>query len=155
MQRGGPSKTQSYDGRLEKTNLSLDHQSGCSPGGRPALREDFRVPIRGIHKRVSKSNTRFGVKEHRSLPMPPLGCVTGQGETSSDHVGNQKERQMEDGQQHCAVREIGETGSNPVRSEQKPTKLHRSHRLSSPGAYLWQTSSWGRLRPSLTEAVCS
>ena len=51
---------------------------------------------------------------------------------------------MEDGQQHCAVREIGETGSNPFRSEQQSAKLLRSHRLSSRGAYLWQTPSRGR-----------
>ena len=51
---------------------------------------------------------------------------------------------MEDAQQHCAVREVGTTGANPVRPEQKSTKLLRSHRLSSRGAYLWQTPSRGR-----------
>ena len=51
---------------------------------------------------------------------------------------------MEDGQQHCAARGIGETGTNSVRLEQKSNKILRSHRLSSRGAYLWQTPSGGR-----------
>ena len=46
--------------RPEKSDVPLDHQRGCSPGGRPSLREDLRVPIRRLHQRVSKSNTCTG-----------------------------------------------------------------------------------------------
>ena len=50
--------------RLEKSNLSLDHQSGCSPGGRPSLREDFRVPIRRLHTKEFRRATRaLGLKD--------------------------------------------------------------------------------------------
>ena len=41
--------------RLEKSNLSLDHQSGCSLGGWPSLREDLRELIRRLHLGVSTS----------------------------------------------------------------------------------------------------
>ena len=42
-------------GRLEKSNLPLDHRSGCSPGGRASFREDLRVPTRRFHHRVSST----------------------------------------------------------------------------------------------------
>ena len=93
--------------RFEKTNLSLDHRSGCSAGGWPALREDFRVPIRGLHRRVSKSNTCLGNERHCSVPVPPLGCITGQSRTSPHHAGDQKTVQAEVRQLHCTIRKSG------------------------------------------------
>ena len=73
-----------------ETSLSLDHQSGCSRGGRPSLREDLRVPIRGLHQRVSKSNTCTGAEGHCSVPVPPFWGVTGQSGTTPRHAGDQK-----------------------------------------------------------------
>ena len=58
--------------RPAKPNLSLDHQSGCSPWRPASLRKDFRAPTRGLYQRVSKSNTCTGPKRHCSVPVPPL-----------------------------------------------------------------------------------
>ena len=47
-------------------------------------------------------------------------------------------------QQHCTIRNIWKTGTDPVRYEQESTKLLQRHRLSSRGAYLLETPSRGR-----------
>ena len=130
--------------RLEKSNLSLDHKSGCSPGGRPSLREDLRVPIQRLHQRVSKSNTCTWAEGHCSVTVPPFWGVTGQSGTTPHHAGGQKTEKVEVRQQHCPIRKIWKTGTDPVRSQQKSTNLLRSHRLSCRGAYLWETQSRGR-----------
>ena len=131
--------------RLEKSNLSLDHQNGCSRGGRPSLREDLRVPIRRLHQGVSKSNTCTGAEGHCSVPVPSLWGVTGQSGTTPHHAGDQKNRcKVEVRQQHCRdTKKLGQAGADPVRSQQKSTDLLRSHRLSSRGVYLWETPSRG------------
>ena len=55
-----------------------------------------------------------------------------------------KKGKVEVREQQCPVRKIWKTGAGPVRSQQKSTNLLRSHRLSSRGAYLWETPSRGR-----------
>ena len=117
--------------RLEKSNLSLDHQSGCSPDGQQSLREDLRVPIRRLHQGVSKSNTCTGAEGHCSVPVPPFWGVTGQSGTTPHHAGDKKMEKVEVRQQHCPIRKIWKTGADPVRSQLKSTNLLRSHRLGS------------------------
>ena len=121
--------------RLETSNLSLDHQSGCSLGGRPSLRKDLRVPMRRLHQRVSK-------RQHVSLGLDKAVDNVGRHWTKRDR--DQKTEKVEVRQQHCPIRKIWKTGTDPVRSQQKSTNLLRSHRLSSRGAYLWETPSRGR-----------
>ena len=152
VHRGVPSKTQSYDETIDfkKSNLSRDHRSGCSLGGRPSLREDLRVPIRRIDQGVSESNTCNGTAEHCSVPVPPFWSVTGhcreleikkRGRWKSDNSVAQYEKNWK-------------TGAVPVRSQQKSTNLLRSHRLSSRGAYLWKTLSRGRFA-ALSDGVAA
>ena len=147
VQRSVPSKTQSYDDNdrpEKKTNLPLDHQSGCSPGGRPSLREDLRVPIRRFHQGVSKGNTNTGTERYRSVSVTPFWSVAGQSGTTPHNAGDQRRRKVGIGHKYCPVRKIWKTGTDPVRSHQKSTHLLRSHRLSSRGGYLWETPSRGR-----------
>ena len=106
--------------RLEKPNLSLDHQSGCSPGGQPSLREDLRVPIRRFHQGVPESNTNTGTEGHCSASVPPFWSVAGQSGTTPHNAGDQKTEKVEIRQQHCQVRKIWKIGANSVRSQQKP-----------------------------------
>ena len=157
VQRDVPSKTQSYDDtiHLKESNLSLDHHSGCSPGGRPSLREDLRVPIRRLHQGVSKSNTCTGAEVHCSAPVPPFWGVTVHSGTPPHHGGCQKTEKVEVRQQHCPVRKIWKTGADPVRSQQKSTNLLRSHRLSSRGKIFGRHRVEDVLRPCLMVAASS
>ena len=88
--------------RPQKSNLPMDHQSGSGIGRRSPFGETFRIPLRRIHERVSTSNTCSGVRKHCSVPMPPLGCVTGQG---GDFFGRcWKSKREEDGRWTAALR---------------------------------------------------
>ena len=118
--------------RPEKSDLPLDHQSGCSPGGGPSLRyEDFT-------KESRRATRALGL--YCSVSVPPFWSVAGQSGTTPHNVGHQKKTaKVEIRQQHCPLRKIWKIGADSVRSHQKPT-----HRLSSRGAHLWETPSRGR-----------
>ena len=76
VQRGVPSKS----------DLPLDHQSGCWP----SLREDLRVPIRRFHQQVSESNTGTGTEGYRSVSVSPFWSVAGQCGRTPHNAGDQK-----------------------------------------------------------------
>ena len=76
--------------RPKRPNLPLDHQSGCSLGGRPSLREYLRVPIRRFHERISESNTNTGTEGYRSVSVPQFWSVAGQSGTTPNNAGDQK-----------------------------------------------------------------
>ena len=108
--------------RLDKPNLFLDHQSGCSAGGWPAPRKDFRVPVRGLHQRVSKNDKCPGNERHCSEPVSSFGCVTGQRGTSPHHAGDQTVK-VKLGQQHYPIRKTWKTSTDLVWSQKKSVGL--------------------------------
>ena len=87
--------------------------------------------------------------------MPPLGCVTGQGGTSSDHAGNQKERQMEDGQQHCEVRIIGRLAQIQSYLNKSQTKYFEAADSALEELIFGKHRAEDVLRPFLMEGACS
>ena len=92
--------------RLEKPNLSLDHQKGCSPGGRPSLRKDFRVPIRGLHHRRA-----LGLKDIVPYQCRHSGASLDKAGQQPHHGGDQKTGKLEVRQLHCTIRRIWKTGN--------------------------------------------
>ena len=129
--------------RLEKPNLSLDHQSGCSPGGWPTLRKDFRTPTRRVHQRVSKSNAW----EWRTL-FRTSAAILVRHWTKRDYTApcwrSKKRRRWKSDNSVARYGKSRRLAQIQPDLNKKSTHLLLSHRLSSRGAYLRETPSGRR-----------
>ena len=139
--------TLSYDDTIDltKSNLSLDHQSGCSLGGWPSLRED-------LPSTDTKNSPRNFGEQHahwdRGTLFRTSAAILGRHWTKRDNTAprwRSKTEKVEVRQMHCPVRKIWKSGASPERSQQQSTNQLRSHRLSSRGAYLWARTFCGPL----------
>ena len=101
------------------------------------------MPIRRFHQGVSESDAGTGTEGYRSVSVPPFWSVAGQSGTTPHNAGDQKNGEVEIRQQHCRYEKSGRL--------QIPSDLNKSQltyfeatRLSSRGAYPWETPSRGR-----------
>ena len=150
VQRGVPSTTQSYDDTIDLRKITKVAAVLAA------------VPPRGSSSTDTKTSPKSfeATKASWLKDIVPYQCR--HSGASLDKAGQhrtvleiKKREKVEVRQQHCPIRKIWKAGADPVQSQQKSTNLFRSHRLSSRGAYLWETPSRDVLRPSLKVAASS
>ena len=150
-------QTQSYDDTIDLKNqiyLWITKVAAVLAAGRPSERI-FEYRYEEFTKEFRRATRALGLKNIVPYQCRHSGASLDKAGQHRTMLEIKKTVKVEVRQQHCPVRKIWKTGAGPVRSQQKSTNLLRSHRLSSRGAYLWETPSRGRFAPSLMVAASS
>ena len=140
-QGGVPSKLQSYDDIIGFRNITKVAAvlAFCRPPERI-----FENRYDDFTKEFRRASRAPGMRNIVPYQCRHSGASLDKAELHRAMLEIKKMGKVEVGQQHCSIRKISKTDTDPVRSQQKSRGLFPSHRLNSRGAYLWVTPSRGR-----------